>query len=189
MLANLANRGAALEDLVARANDSYRSRKVAVIHKVPTAWLPVRGPGGKIVSAKVDRKASVDFLGHVLLPGGPLPLAFDVKEVSKGCRWPLSKLEEHQYEYLRDSALTGAFSFVLIGFWELQQFFILPFTKLEPRWAAWKAGIGPASVKAGESGLVETGFLDYLYPLLSNTKKGARDKCLKKPFSLPNASA
>ncbi len=162
MFASLANRGTALEDLVARANVLYRSRRAAVIHKVPTAWLPIRGPGGKIVSAKVDRKASVDFIGHVLLPGGPLPVAFDVKEVSKGSRWPLSRLEEHQYEYLRDSALTGAFSFVLIGFWESRKFFILPFAELESRWAAWKAGTGPASVKAGESGLVETSFMDYL---------------------------
>lgn len=189
MLVNLANRGAALEDLVIRANDLYRFRKIAVIHKVPTAWLPIRGPGGKIVSAKVDRKASVDFLGHVLLPGGPLPVVFDVKEVSKGCRWPLSKLEEHQYEYLKDSALTGAFSFVLIGFWELQKFFILPFAELEPRWAAWKTGTGPASVKAGESGLTETGFLDYLRPFFLSKNKKERKRCLKKPFSLPNASA
>ncbi|SHJ45718.1 Holliday junction resolvase RecU [Desulfofundulus thermosubterraneus] len=157
-----ANRGQALEDLIKLANDRYRSRKLAVIHKVPTAWVPIRGPGGKIVSAKVEEKASVDFLGHVLLSSGPLPLAFDAKEVSRGDRWPLSKLEPHQYEYLRDCALTGAFSFVLIGFWELERFFILPFPELERRWAAWKDRTGPASVRAGESGLVEVKFWDYL---------------------------
>ncbi|MGB9825040.1 MAG: Holliday junction resolvase RecU, partial [Desulfofundulus sp.] len=107
-------------------------------------------------------KAAVDFLGHVLLPSGPLPLVFDAKEVSRGDRWPLSKLEQHQYEYLRDCALTGAFSFVLIGFWELERFFVLPFSELERRWTAWKNKTGPASVRAGEPGLVEVRFPGYL---------------------------
>ncbi|NHM27994.1 recombinase [Desulfofundulus sp. TPOSR] len=157
-----ANRGQALEDLIKQANDRYRAQKLAVIHKVPTAWVPIRGPGGKIVSAKVEEKAAVDFLGHVFLPSGSLPLAFDAKEVSRGDRWPLSKLEPHQYEYLRDCALTGAFSFVLIGFWELNRFFVLPFPELERRWVAWRGKTGPASVRAGEPGLVEVRFLGYL---------------------------
>jgi recombination protein U len=157
-----ANRGSALEDLVVCANEAYRSKKLAVIHKVPTAWLPLRGPNGRIVSAKVEKKASVDFLGHVVTPGGPLPVTFDAKEIAKGNRWPLAKLEPHQYEYLRDCAETGAFSFVLLGFWELERFFVLPFPELEKRWAAWKKRTGPASVAAGDSGLIEVKFLDYL---------------------------
>ena len=160
------NRGAALEELIIMANQSYRSRKKAVIHKVPTEWLPIRGkrPGekkSKIVSAKVEKKAAVDFLGHILLPGGPLPLAFDAKEVSKGDRWPLSNLHEHQYEYLRDCALTGAFSFVLIGYWQYQKFYILPFPELELKWDIWKAG-GRAAIKINDAWLVEVKFLDYL---------------------------
>jgi len=156
-----ANRGSSLENLVIIANAAYRSQGLAVIHKVPTAWVPIRR-GLKIVGAKVEEKAAVDFIGHAALPGGPLPVAFDAKEVSKGDRWPLSRLEQHQYEYLKDCALTGAFSFVLIGYWQLQRFFVLPFGELEKRWAAWKSGTGPASVRAGETGLVGVRFLDYL---------------------------
>jgi len=157
---NYANRGRSLELLVARANVVYRAQGKAVIHKVPTAWVPLRR-GPRIVGAKVEEKASVDFLGHVMLPGGEaLPVAFDVKEVLKGDRWPLSKLEPHQYGYLKDCARTGALAFVLIGFWQLQRFFVLPFCELEKRWAAWGSG-GPASVRAGERGLIEIKFLDY----------------------------
>lgn len=161
-MVNRANRGLALEELIVQANEAYRSRKLAVIHKVPTAWVPIRGPNGRVVSAKVEEKASVDFLGHVKTPGGPLPLAFDAKEISKGDRWPLAKLEPHQYEYLRDCAETGAFSFVLLGFWELQRFFVLPFPELKKRWEEWKGNTGPASVAVGDSGLIEVKFLDYL---------------------------
>ncbi len=157
-----ANRGTSLEEVTMLANLAYRNHKVAVIHKVPTEWLPIRNSKGKICSAKVERKAAVDFLGHIFLPSGPLPLAFDAKEVSKGNRWPLSNLAKHQYEYLRDSALTGAFAFLLIGFWQLQRFYVLPFSELQLRWEEWKSKTGPASVKAGDAGLIRVEFLDYL---------------------------
>jgi recombination protein U len=160
-----ANRGSALEDLVVRANEFYRSKKLAVIHKVPTAWLPLRGSDGRIVSAKVEKKASVDFLGHVATLKGSLPVAFDAKEVTKGNRWPLSRLELHQYEYLRDCAETGAFSFVLIAFWELQRFFVLPFAEI--------GKMGSKSVIAGSSALIEVFFLNYLDFLLGKEIKNA----------------
>jgi len=157
-----ANRGRALETLVEQANAIYRSQGTAVIHKVPTAWVPLRR-GPKIVTAKVEKKAAVDFLGHVTVPGyyWALPIAFDAKEVSKGDRWPLSRLEPHQYEYLKDCSRTGAFTFVLIGYWQLRRFFVLPFSELEKRLAGRQAG-GSASVKAGEKGLIEVEFMDYL---------------------------
>lgn len=157
-----ANRGRAFEDLIERANALYRARGLAVIHKVPTEWIPIRGPRGKIAAAKVERKAAVDFLGHVLLPSGrALPVAFDAKEVSRGRRWYLAKLEEHQFEYLADCAATGAAAFVILAFWETGRFFALPFPELERRRAIWKAG-GSASMRAGEGGLVEVTFPDYL---------------------------
>lgn len=175
---SFANRGRALEELVEQANERYRRQRLAVIHKVPTAWIPIRDAKGKIVSAKVERKAAVDFLGHVYLPGGSaFPLAFDAKEIGRGNRWPLGKLEPHQYEYLRDSALTGAFSFVLIAFWETREFFVLPFSALEERWNRWKSG-GPASVRAGDTGLTSVNFPDYLEFLLNHVGNQAGREAL-----------
>ncbi|WXJ79008.1 Holliday junction resolvase RecU [Moorella thermoacetica] len=163
-----ANRGRALEDLIEFSNERYRRAGKAVIHRVPAAWLPIRDGRGRIVSAKIEKKAAVDFIGHVLVPGGrALPLAFEAKEVSKGRRWPLSRLEEHQYQYLADCARTGAAAFVLIAFWELGRFFILPFSILAIKEAGRRNG-GPASVRAGEQGLVEISFPDYLKPVLES---------------------
>lgn len=171
MLPGQANRGRALEELICRANAAYRARGLAVIHKVPTAWLPIRDNRGRVVSAKVEEKAVVDFMGLVKTPGGPLPLAFDAKEISKGNRWPLSRLEEHQFGFLRDFAACDGLSFILLGFWEFQEFYALPFPELARRRAAWQAGNGPAfmeagngaaSVKAGEDGLIRITFPDYL---------------------------
>ena len=165
-----ANRGRALEDLVRVANARYRALGLAVVHKVPSAWVPLRGPGGRVAGAKVEEKAAVDFLGHVRLPSGSgwgVPVAFDAKEVSRGDRWSLSRLEPHQYEYLQDCHRTGCAAFVLVAFWEPGRFFALPFPELERRWEAWKAGTGPASVRAGEPGLIEVRFPDYLDFVLS----------------------
>lgn len=157
-----ANRGRALEELVAAANAVYRARGLAVIHKVPTAWVPLRDGRGRVAGAKVAEKAAVDFMGCVRLADGRgLPVFFDAKEVARGPRWPLLRLEPHQYEFLGDGARAGAFSFVLVAFWEERRFVVLPFAALEQRWAAWKAG-GPASVRWGEEDLLEVRFPGYL---------------------------
>jgi recombination protein U len=171
-----ANRGRALEELIERANVLYRAGRTAVIHKVPTAWVPIRNRAGRITAAKVEEKAAVDFIGHILLPGGPLPLAFDAKEVASGRRWPLARLGEHQYEYLADCAATGAFAFVLIAFWQVRGFFVLPFAVLERCWRAWRAG-GPASVGPADPGLVRVHFpryLDFLYSTGEGVAAGGR---------------
>ncbi|OIQ59808.1 holliday junction resolvase RecU [Moorella thermoacetica] len=166
-----ANRGRALEDLIEFSNERYRRAGKAVIHRVPAAWLPVRDGRGRIVSAKIEKKAAVDFIGHVLVPGGrALPVAFEAKEVSKGRRWPLSRLEEHQYRYLADCARTGAAAFVLIAFWEYGRFFVLPFAALEEKMGAYRRG-GAASVSLDDSCFVETSFPEYLRPLISEPQR------------------
>jgi len=157
-----ANRGLALEQLIITANKHYFDSRVAIIDKIPTEWIPIR-QGKKFISAKVERKSTVDFRGHVVLPNGTtLPVAFDAKEVIAGDRWYLRYLEQHQYDYLEAHQKARGYSFVLIGFWRLNRFFVLPFPALKQRWLAWKAGTGPAHVKAGDPELIEVRFLNYL---------------------------
>ena len=161
---NHANRGLVLEELIKLDNTGYRSRRIAVIHKVPSQWLPLRN-NNKIASAKITEKAAVDFMGTVMTHSGSISVVFDAKEVSKGNRWYLSKLEQHQYEFLRDSHNVGVYSFLLIAYWELQEYYVLPFASLDKRWREWKAKTGPASIKAGEQSLIKvkfSGYLDFL---------------------------
>jgi recombination protein U len=171
VVVNSGNRGKALEDLVEICNEGYRAKGVAVIHRIPAAWLPIRNREGRIVSAKVDRKATVDFVGHVATSlGRAVPVAFEVKEVSSGDRWPLSKLEDHQYACLRDSYFTGAAAFVLVGYREPRRYFLLPFPELRRRWERWKEG-GPASVRCGDSDLIEISFPNYLASLIKEPNR------------------
>lgn len=159
---NAANRGRALEELIVLANDRYRRLGKGVIHKVPSEWLPIRDREGRIVSAKITKKAAVDFLGHINISGRIYPVAFDAKEVAQGNRWPLAKLEPHQYDYLRDCASTGALAFILVAFWTAGKFLIVPFKVLEGCWRAWREGAGRASITINTIGLLETKFPDYL---------------------------
>jgi len=118
-----ANRGTVLEELIKISNIQYRRKGIALIHKVPSEWLPIRNSKGRIVSAKIEEKASVDFIGR----DRDIPIAFDAKSVAKGDRWYLRRLEEHQYRFLKDWETGRARSFILLGFWETKEFFLIPF--------------------------------------------------------------
>ncbi len=122
-----ANRGRALEELLENINAIYRQKGIAVIHKVPTAWLPIRDRRGKITTAKVDKKASVDFLGVY----AGRAVAFDAKHTD-GQRMRWDRLEEHQMAFLDAWAAAGGISFVLVGF-GLQQLYAVS-------WDWWRRG-------------------------------------------------
>lgn len=142
---NHANRGVLLEDLIELANQQYRKKGIAVIHKVPSKWIPIRNGKGKIVSAKIDEKAAVDFIGRY----GGTPIAFDAKSVAKDDKWYFRFMPDHQFEFLKDWHKDGAKSFLLIGFWKTEEFFVIPFEFLEEKRTVWLNG-GAASLKLEE---------------------------------------
>jgi len=141
-----ANRGRAFEEIITWSNRQYRERGLAVIHKVPTAFLPIRGRPdpytGKrpIVTAKVEEKAAVDFLG--IYRG--LGVAFDAKEC-RDHRWPLRNLEPHQAEFLRDWHEQGGIAFILIAYWPNPDIYLVPWWELGARLTVWQGG-GEASI-------------------------------------------
>ncbi len=140
MICSYANRGRPLEELIIMANRQYRAKRQAVIHKVPTAWLPIRDRRGKIVSAKVEEKASVDFLGSYR----GRSLAFDAKHCSgKRIRW--DRVENHQAQFLEDWTRDGGIGFILLGF-KMQKFFIVPWEFWREGLLAWKYENGAASI-------------------------------------------
>lgn len=106
-----ANRGRNLELLAEFANNQYRRQGLAIVHKVPTEWLPLRDRSGRITGAKVQRQAAVDFLG--VYQGKAI--AFDAKQTSeRRIRW--DRVEPHQAEFLTDWERRGGLSFILVCF-------------------------------------------------------------------------
>lgn len=140
MISTQANRGRPLEELVIMANRQYRTQRQAVIHKVPTAWIPLRDARGQVVNAKVEEKAAVDFLG--VYRGRPL--AFDAKHCS-GDRIRWDRVEDHQAQFLEDWTRDGGIGFILVGF-GMERFFVIPWAVWRERLLAWKYEGGQASI-------------------------------------------
>lgn len=137
---NYANRGIEAETIIELVNRQYRAQLVAQIHKVPTEWKPIRNACGKIVSAKVERKAAVDFLGNHLGKA----IAFDVKS-TKLKLWSLNNVSQEQIDYLETEHKLGGHSFIVIVFWKTSELYVIPFEYLRQTYDNWKQKRGPAS--------------------------------------------
>lgn len=124
-----ANKGKPFEDFLLFVHDAYQKQGIAVVHKVPTEFIPLRDWDGKIVNVKVERKSCVDYLGRY----GPIPVAVEAKHTENdSIRW--DRVEDHQADYLDDYCKDPqAIGIVLVSF-SLRRFFAVP-------WAAWKAGL------------------------------------------------
>jgi len=135
------------EAMIEHTNQLYRRLGVALVHKVPTEWKPIRNGSGAIISAKVERKAAVDFLG-VWEKGS---LAFDAKSTILENRWYLKNLDPEQYRFLLDHRNICPFGsqFILLGFMKLNVCFIVDIDYLEQKWNRWKDG-GGASLSVDE---------------------------------------
>lgn len=143
-----ANRGKPLEDLLVLINSRYRSKGKAVIHKVPTAWIPIRGAAGKIINAKVEEKAAVDFLGSYR----GRSLAYDAKHTKdKRIRW--DRVEPHQAEFLDDWVKDGGIGFVLVGY-DMLKYYLIPWDAWRNGLLAWRQSKGAASIHVGELALI-----------------------------------
>lgn len=142
-----ANKGQPLEDLIILTNNQYRAQRRAVIQKVPTEWVPIRGVRGEIVNAKVEEKAAVDFLGGYR----GRSIAFDAKHtVEERIRW--DRVESHQASFLEDCRQDGGIAFVLVSY-QLRDFYTVP-------WVFWKLNMDEWQAKGrGKGASVPLGLL------------------------------
>ncbi len=137
---NFGNRGMTFEAFVKFANGQYRYQKRAIIDKQNTLCIPLRNGSGKIVSAKYEEKATVDFTGRY----GSRPIAFEAKHCAED-KIALSRVEEHQCEYLREwTADPAAIGFIIISF-RFRDFYLIP-------WCYWEAALNAR--KTGKSKIV-----------------------------------
>lgn len=122
-----ANRGQPHEAFIKYANERYKQRKVAVIDKRPTEFIPIRNGQGKIVNVKVEEKSTVDFIGRLY----NIPIAIEAKHTSSDTI-RFDAVEEHQKEYMdMFTEEPGTIGLVVVSF-GLTRFFAVP-------WQFWKA--------------------------------------------------
>ena len=132
------NRGMGLEDFMEFACNIYKNKNIAVIDKQHTCFKPIRNFQGKIVNCKVEKKATVDYLGRYK----NIPIAIEAKHTSTdSIRW--DEVQPHQADYL--DAFTeepGTIGMVVISI-GMKRFFAIP-------WQAYRCAYN-ARVRPGSS--------------------------------------
>ena len=124
---NYGNRGQSFEELIIYANELYRYRGIAVIVKQPTEFKPIRNAYGQIVSCKVEKKATVDFIGRI----GSRPIAIEAKE-TKVDLIRFDRVADHQARFLDDFTRDDAGDGIVLVSFSQNVCYAVP-------WAFWRA--------------------------------------------------
>lgn len=139
MASTYGNRGMQFESLIEYANIRYYQKGLAVITKQHTLCKPLRNGTGRIVGAKYEEKATVDFMGRYT----EIPIAFEAKHCSAD-KIDLKRVEAHQCEFLREWTADGyGIGFVMVSF-KLEDFYIIP-------WRYWQAALMARKYGKGET--------------------------------------
>ena len=121
-----ANRGMSFESYIEYANSRYRAAGIAVVVKQPTPFIPLRDRQGRVVSCKVEQKATVDYMGRYR----SIPVAIEAKHTSTN-RIRFDAVQDNQTRFLDDFVMDGlGFGAVLVSF-QMERFFLVP-------WFFWK---------------------------------------------------
>ena len=129
MSVSYANRGRSFEQIIEYANVQYKLKGWGLIQKVPTPWRVLR-KGKQIISAHPERKSTVDFVG---VANGKA-IAFDAKSTRERTRFPLSNIEQHQMDFLKQFYDQGGKAFILLEFVKFNETYLIPFDSLLEYW-------------------------------------------------------
>ena len=106
-------RGSAFEEAINKTIDLYRTKKIALIQKIPTPITPVKldKASHQIKLAYFEKKSTVDYIGVVQ----EIAVCFDAKECQTDI-FPIRNIHEHQYNFMTEFEEQGGVSFLLIEF-------------------------------------------------------------------------
>ena len=168
-----ANRGQPFEEFLRFANERYKQEGIAVVEKQATEFIPIRGKTGKIVGVKVERKATVDFMGRYK----HYPIAIEAKN-SNDNSIRFDRVEEHQADFMDAfTAEPGTIGLVLLSF-NLKRYFVIP-------WAFWQAAYN-ARVRPGADRKAAVTISAYGETWTIPPKVSVRVDELPPAFEIPN---
>jgi recombination protein U len=124
-------RGSTLEELINRTNERYQELELALIQKIPTPITPINieKETRHITLAYFDQKSTVDYIGAVQ----GIPVCFDAKECA-ATTFSLENIHPHQVSFMDSFEKQDGIAFFLIYFTSLNEFYYLPFRKLNEFW-------------------------------------------------------
>lgn len=131
------HRGDIFEEMINISNETYKHKEIALVQKISTPMKPIRN-GARIVSAYYEEKSTLDFIG--ICKG--IPIAFDAKETKEENRFPLSNIQKHQVEFMKNWEKHGGISFLVIHFKKLDRIFRLDYKELSKKWNLYQKNRG-----------------------------------------------
>lgn len=119
------NRGRSFETFISFSNHQYARKHIAIIEKQYVEMLPIRNASGKVISCKIGKKSTVDYLGRYK----QYPIAIEAKETRSGSI-RFDAVQEHQARFLDEfTSEKNTIGIVLVSF-DLKRFFAIP-------WCFW----------------------------------------------------
>ncbi|TCX51964.1 MULTISPECIES: Holliday junction resolvase RecU [unclassified Dehalobacter] len=134
----MANKGVLFEQEIMITNEAYRQKGIALIQKISTPWKVIRR-GNQIVKAFPEGKSTLDFRGTVK---GGFSVSFDCKESEDGRGLPLSYIEPHQIDYIREALAMNEMSFILCLIKPMDKRYLIPGALVLEHWDFWQRNKG-----------------------------------------------
>jgi len=124
-------RGSTLEEMINLTNELYRTKKLALIQKVPTPINPLKLDSAEktITLAYFEQKSTVDYIG--VIQG--IPCCFDAKETGRKSL-PIQNIHKHQIEFMEDFQNQQGLVFLIVHFRLFDEYYFLPFDVLNAYW-------------------------------------------------------
>lgn len=121
-------RGSTFEELINMTNDIYAEKSLALVQKIPTPITPIEIDKATrhITLAYFEKDSTVDYIGVVQ----SIPICFDAKECHTDT-FPMQNIHEHQVNFMERFEGQGGISFLLIYFTARNEFYYLPFRRLQ----------------------------------------------------------
>jgi recombination protein U len=131
------HKGDAFEEIINISNKVYKRKGIALVQKIATPMKPVRR-GKQIVTAYYEEKSTLDYIGVY----ESIPIAFDAKETKEETRFPLSNIQDHQIEFMKNWYKHGGITFLLIYFTRLDKVYRLDWITLSWYWNQYQENKG-----------------------------------------------
>lgn len=156
------NRGMNLEEDINLSNDWYKDQQIALITKRPTPINVVKvdySKGARITDAYFEKQSTTDYNG--VYKGKYLD--FEAKNTKSKTSFPLSNIEKHQIEHLKNVILHGGIAFFIIQFQALNEVYLLDASFVIHFWEKGERKSIPYEVFKKDGILIKQGYNPRLY--------------------------
>lgn len=156
------NRGMNLEEDINLSNEWYKEQGIALITKRPTPINVVKvdySHGARITDAYFEKQSTTDYNG--VYKGKYID--FEAKNTKSKTSFPLSNIEQHQINHLKQVILHGGIAFFIIQFQLLNEVYLLDASFVIHFWEKEERKSIPYDVFLKDGIIIKQGYNPRLY--------------------------